>query len=201
MTGLILVVAQVALDQPENINMQDTTYENFIAKSRYARYLEDQKRRENWHETVARYFDFMQKHLEKSHGYEVPKDELAKLIAAVEAKEVLPSMRALMTAGEALERDNTAGYNCSYIPVDDPKSFDEAMYILMCGTGVGFSVERQYITKLPEVLTKIYDSDTTIVVHDSKEGWSKALRQLIALLYAGENPKWDVSKVRPAKVS
>ena len=191
-------MAQVALDQPENINMQDTIYENFIAKSRYARYLEDQKRRENWHETVARYFDFMQAHLQKSHGYEVPKDELAKLIAAVEAKEVLPSMRALMTAGEALERDNTAGYNCSYIPVDDPKSFDEAMYILMCGTGVGFSVERQYITKLPEVPSKIYDSDTTIVVHDSKEGWSKALRQLIALLYAGENPKWDVSKVRPA---
>jgi len=198
MTGLIQVAALVVLDQQDNINMQDTIYETFIAKSRYARYLEDQKRRENWHETVARYFDFMQKHLEKEHGYKVPQDELAKLIAAVEAKEVLPSMRALMTAGEALERDNTAGYNCSYIPVDDPKSFDEAMYILMCGTGVGFSVERQYITKLPEVPTKIYDSDTTIVVHDSKEGWSKALRQLVALLYAGENPKWDVSKVRPA---
>lgn len=178
--------------------MQDTIYENFIAKSRYARYLESEKRRENWHETVARYFDFMQKQLSEKHGYSIPQDVLAKLIAAVEAKEVLPSMRALMTAGEALERDNTAGYNCSYIPVDDPKSFDEAMYILMCGTGVGFSVERQYICKLPEVPNKIYNSDTTIVVHDSKEGWSKALRQLIALLYAGESPQWDVSKVRPA---
>lgn len=178
--------------------MQDTIYENFIAKSRYARYLETEKRRENWHETVARYFDFMQKHLSEKHGYSIPQDTLAKLIAAVEAKEVLPSMRAIMTAGEALERDNTAGYNCSYIPADDPKSFDEAMYILMCGTGVGFSVERQYICKLPEVPNKIYESDTTIVVHDSKEGWSKALRQLIALLYAGESPQWDVSKVRPA---
>lgn len=178
--------------------MQDTIYENFIAKSRYARYLETEKRRENWHETVARYFDFMQKHLTEKHQYSIPQDVLAKLIAAVEAKEVLPSMRAIMTAGEALERDNTAGYNCSYIPVDDPKSFDEAMYILMCGTGVGFSVERQYICKLPEVPNKIYESDTTIVVHDSKEGWSKALRQLIALLYAGESPQWDVSKVRPA---
>lgn len=178
--------------------MQDTIYENFIAKSRYARYLESEKRRENWHETVARYFDFMQKHLFEKHQYTIPPDVLSKLIAAVEAKEVLPSMRSIMTAGEALERDNTAGYNCSYIPVDDPKSFDEAMYILMCGTGVGFSVERQYICKLPEVPNKIYESDTTIVVHDSKEGWSKALRQLIALLYAGESPQWDVSKVRPA---
>lgn len=176
----------------------DDLYSTFIAKSRYARYLESEKRRENWHETVARYFDFMQKHLSKKHGYTIPADVLAKLIAAVEAKEVLPSMRAIMTAGEALERDNTAGYNCSYLPVDDPKSFDEAMFILLCGTGVGFSVERQYITKLPEVPQRIYESDTTIVVHDSKEGWAKSLRQLIALLYAGEAPQWDVSKVRPA---
>jgi ribonucleoside-triphosphate reductase len=113
--------------------MEDTIYETFIAKSRYARYLEDEQRRENWHETVSRYFDFMQKHLEKKHNYKPDTALVAKLQAAVEAKEVLPSMRSIMTAGEALERDNTAGYNCSYIPVDDPKSFDEAMFILMCG--------------------------------------------------------------------
>ena len=178
--------------------MEDTIYETFIAKSRYARYLDNENRRENWHETVARYFDFMQQHLKEKHNYTPDPALVAKIQAAVVAKEVLPSMRSIMTAGEALARDNTAGYNCSYIPVDDPKSFDEAMYILMCGTGVGFSVERQYIAKMPEVPNKIYDSDTTIFVHDSKEGWSKALRQLIALLYAGECPKWDVSKVRPA---
>ncbi len=110
----------------------------------------------------------------------------------------MPSMRAMMTAGPALERDNTAGYNCSYLPIDDVKAFDEAMYILLCGTGVGFSVERQYITRLPEIPDKLFDSSTTIVVKDSKEGWAKALRQVIALLYSGEIPKWDVSRVRPA---
>jgi ribonucleoside-triphosphate reductase (thioredoxin) len=112
--------------------------------------------------------------------------------------EVMPSMRALMTAGPAFNRDNTAGYNCSYMPVDDPKSFDEAMFILLCGTGVGFSVERQFISKLPDVPETIFKSDTTIIVKDSKEGWAKALRQVIALLYSGEVPKWDVSQVRPA---
>lgn len=178
--------------------MIDTVYEEFIAKSRYARYLDDEERRENWNETVDRYFEFIQDHLLEKHDYLIPEDELKELHAAVLAKEVLPSMRAIMTAGEALERDNTAGYNCAYIPVDDPKSFDEAMYILMCGTGVGFSVERQYVAKLPEIPDRIYPSDTFIVVHDSKEGWSKALRQLIALLYTGESPKWDVSEVRKA---
>jgi len=113
-------------------------------------------------------------------------------------KEVLPSMRAIMTSGEALERDNTAGYNCAYLPIDDPKCFDEAMFILLCGTGIGFSVERQYVTKLPEVPDKIFKSKSYIMVQDSKEGWAKALRQLISLLYAGEQPLWDVSEVRPA---
>lgn len=103
-----------------------------------------------------------------------------------------------MTSGSALSRDNTCGYNCSYLPVDDPKAFDEAMFILLCGTGVGFSVERQYISKLPEIPDRLFESDTTIVVKDSKEGWAKGLRQLISLLYSGEIPKWDVSKVRPA---
>jgi len=173
-------------------------YETYIAKSRYARYLDNKKRRETWEETVERYFDFMYKHLQQKHDYTMS-DELRKeLQDAVTNFEVMPSMRALMTSGKALERDNTSGYNCSYLPIDDPKAFDEAMFILLCGTGVGFSVERQYIAKLPEVPERIYDSESIIVVSDSKEGWAKALRQVIAMLYSGEAPKWDVSKVRPA---
>jgi ribonucleoside-diphosphate reductase alpha chain len=128
----------------------------------------------------------------------IGKDSYTKEIEqAILSLEVMPSMRALMTAGPALARDNTAGYNCSYLPVDDLKSFDEAMFILLCGTGVGFSVERQFISKLPEV-PQLFESDTVIVVKDSKEGWAKAFRQVIALLYSGEIPQWDVSKVRPA---
>lgn len=173
-------------------------YSEFISKSRYSRYLEDRKRRENWTESVQRYFDFMKKHLFEKVGYTIPAELLKKLQREVTNKEILPSMRAIMTAGEALDRDNTAGYNCAYLPVDDPKAFDEAMFILLCGTGIGFSVERQYIAKLPEVPERIFDSETRISVHDSKEGWAKALRQLIALLYSGECPQWDVSKVRPA---
>jgi ribonucleoside-diphosphate reductase alpha chain len=126
---------------------------------------------------------------------EIIVDEIEEAILSLE---VMPSMRAVMTAGLALERDNTAGYNCSYLPVDDPKSFDEAMFILLCGTGVGFSVERQYVNKLPEVPEQMFESESLVVVKDSKEGWAKALRQVIALLYSGEIPKWDVSKVRPA---
>ena len=178
--------------------MIDTVYEEFIAKSRYARFLEQENRRENWAESVDRYMSFMKAHLLENHEYEIDQDMFDTVREAIIAKEVLPSMRAIMTAGEALSRDNTAGYNCSYLPVDDPKAFDEAMFILLCGTGVGFSVERQYVTKLPEVPDRIYSSDTTIVVYDSKEGWAKSLRQLIALLYSGEQPQWDVSKVRKA---
>lgn len=173
-------------------------YEDFIAKSRYARYIDDELRRESWGETVNRYLDFMQDHLLEKHEYLIPEATLEELRKAITNKEVMPSMRAIMTAGPALERDNTAGFNCSYLPVDDIKSFDEAMYILMCGVGVGFSVERQYICKLPEVPERIYPSETFIMVHDSKEGWAKALRQLIALLYSGEAAKWDVSEVRPS---
>jgi ribonucleoside-triphosphate reductase len=172
-------------------------YQSYIHKSRYARYLEDKGRREHWPETVARYFDFIEGQLKTKHGFDLGSLR-GDLESAVVNLEIMPSMRALMTAGEALERDNTAGYNCSYLPVDDPKAFDEAMFILLCGTGVGFSVERQFISKLPEVPEHIYDSETVIVVKDSKEGWAKALRQLIALLYSGECPKWDVSRVRPA---
>jgi ribonucleoside-diphosphate reductase alpha chain len=173
-------------------------YETYIAKSRYARYLDSKKRRENWDETVTRYFDFLENHLQQKHNYALSGEMREELQNAVVNFEVMPSMRALMTSGKALERDNTSGYNCSYLPVDDPKAFDEAMFILLCGTGVGFSVERQYIAKLPEVPEKIYDSESTIVVSDSKEGWAKALRQVIAMLYSGEAPRWDVSKVRPA---
>jgi ribonucleoside-triphosphate reductase len=172
-------------------NMLPTDYQAFIHTSRYARWLEDEQRRESWGETVDRY---MQNVVYPKGGDDTYTHQIRDAILSLE---VMPSMRALMTAGPALERDNTAGYNCSYLPVDDPKSFDEAMFILLCGTGVGFSVERQFINKLPEV-PALYESDTVVVVKDSKEGWAKALRQVIALLYSGEIPKWDVSKVRPA---
>ena len=172
--------------------MLPTDYQNFIATSRYARWLDDEGRRETWSETVSRYVDYMDSKVKFS------KQDKVDIEQAILGLEVMPSMRALMTAGEALDRDNTAGYNCSYLPVDDPKSFDEAMYILLCGTGVGFSVEREYINRLPEIPEKLFKSDTTIVVKDSKEGWAKGLRQLIALLYAGEIPTYNVSKVRPA---
>ena len=171
--------------------MIPTDYQNFIAVSRYARWVEEEGRRETWEETVQRYVDYM---AEKVKGH-LPKQQI---FDAIHKLEVMPSMRALMTAGSALERDNTAGYNCSYMPVDDPKSFDEAMYILLCGTGVGFSVERQYVNQLPEIPKKLDSVNTVIEVQDSKEGWAKALRKLIGHLYMGEVPMWDVSKVRPA---
>lgn len=168
-----------------------TQYQEFIALSRYARWIEEEQRRETWHETVNRYIKNV------VEPKIVDPDTVENIGRAIESLQVMPSMRALMTAGPALERDNTCAYNCSYLPVDDPKSFDEAMFILLCGTGVGFSVERQFVSKLPEV-PPLYKSDTTVVVKDSKEGWAKALRQVIALLYSGEIPKWDVTAVRPA---
>jgi len=173
-------------------NYLPTDYQTFIATSRYARWLDDEGRRENWAETVGRYMTNVVKPAAGDDSY------IRSIEEAILNLEVMPSMRALMTAGPALSRDNTAGYNCSYMPVDDPKSFDEAMFILLCGTGVGFSVERQYVKKLPDVPDNLFQSDTTVLVKDSKEGWAKALRQVIALLYSGEIPKWDVSKVRPA---
>ena len=173
-------------------------YETFIAKSRYSRFLEENNRREHWPETVSRYMNFMNEHLSTKMKYTMPTELYNELHSAILRHEVMPSMRAMMTAGEALDRDNTAGYNCSYLPVDDVKSFDEAMYILLCGTGVGFSVESKYVNKLPEVPSLLFNSDTTISVSDSKAGWAKSLRQLIALLYSGEIPKWNVDKVRPA---
>jgi ribonucleoside-triphosphate reductase (thioredoxin) len=163
-------------------------YQKFIAISRYARWLPEENRRETWAETVARYMDNIVR----------PVADIEEIEWAILNLDVMPSMRALMTAGPAANRDNTCIYNCSYLPVDDPKSFDEAMFILLCGTGVGFSVERQYVQKLPDVPDTLFESDTTIVVKDSKEGWAKSYRQLLSLLWAGEVPKWDVSKVRPA---
>jgi len=171
-------------------NYLPTDYQTFIATSRYARWLEDEGRRETWGETVGRYMTNI------VSPWLTPTIE-GEVCDAILSLEVMPSMRSLMTAGKSSQRDNTCMYNCSYLPVDDPKAFDEAMFILLCGTGVGFSVERQFITKLPEV-PSLFESDTTIVIKDSKEGWAKGLRQVLALLWAGEIPKWDVSKVRPA---
>ena len=173
--------------------MEMGLYESYIHKSRYARYLPEQQRRETWEETVARYIHFFDKRT--GHKYQKDFQELREAILDLE---VMPSMRALMTAGEALDRDNVAGFNCSYLTIDHPKAFDEMMYILMCGTGVGFSVERQYIQKLPDVAEKFHDTDTTIVVADSKIGWAKAYRELVSLLYSGQVPSWDISKIRPA---
>jgi ribonucleoside-diphosphate reductase alpha chain len=173
-------------------------YQEYIAKSRYCRFVESEGRREDWFETVDRYMDFMKNHLETKHNHVMPMEIDSEMREAIKNLEVVPSMRAIMAAGKALDRDNTAGYNCSYMPVDDPKAFDEAMYILLCGTGVGFSVEHKYVDKLPEIPDQLFDSETTIVVPDSKEGWAKSLRQVIALLYSGEIPQWDTSKVRPA---
>jgi len=175
-----------------------TPYNTFIAKSRYSRYLDDEGRREHWGETVDRYFDFMTEHLKEKQNYVMPVDLRAELQEAVQELDVVPSMRAVMTAGPALSRQNVAAFNCSYLPIDDLKAFDEAMYILLCGTGVGFSVEQQYVSKLPEVPDELYPSQTIISVSDSKEGWAKSLRQLIALLYSGEIPRFDLSKVRPS---
>ena len=166
-------------------------YQKFIAVSRYARWIDEKGRRETWEETVDRYVSYMSQKVKGHLPLVQIKDAITKL-------EVMPSMRALMTAGSALERDNTAGYNCSSLPVDDPKSFDEAMYILLCGTGVGFSVERQYVSQLPEIPKNLDHVDTCIQVQDSKEGWARALRKLIGHLYMGEVPVWDMSKVRPA---
>ena len=171
-------------------NYLPTDYQSFIHKSRYAKYF-DNKGRESWSETVERYMNNV---VRPKAGHDSYVDQIRDSILSLD---VMPSMRAMMTAGPALARDNTAGYNCSYLPVDDPKSFDEAMFILLCGTGVGFSVERQFVSKLPEV-PELFDSETTIVVKDSKEGWAKAFRQLLALLWAGEIPQWDIGLVRPA---
>ena len=172
-------------------NYLPTDYQTFIATSRYARWLEEEGRRENWGETVSRYMKNIVMPITGDDTY------IKSIETAILNLEVMPSMRSLMTAGPAAARDNTCMYNCSYLAVDDVKAFDEAMFILLCGTGVGFSVEREFIKKLPEV-PLLVESDTIVSVRDSKEGWAKAFRQVLALLWAGEIPKWDISKVRPS---
>ena len=173
-------------------------YENFIALSRYARWLENENRREAWGETVDRYFKFMVEQLETKHNYKPNPKLVEELRDAVFNRNVMPSMRSVMTAGPALERENVSGYNCAFLPVDNARSFDEAMYILMCGTGVGFSVEYKYINKLPSLPETLEKSSTTVIVGDSKEGWAKAYRELLGLLWAGQIPQIDISKVRPS---
>ena len=170
-----------------------TQYMEYIHKSRYAKYLPEQERRENWAETVQRYVDYIFNKTPK-----LDSSMKQDIFNAISGMHIVPSMRALMTSGKAADRDNTCVYNCSYLPVDDVKSFDEAMFILLCGTGVGFSVESKYTSKLPEVPERLFESSHVINVHDSKEGWAKSYRLLLANLYAGEVPKWDVSKVRAA---
>ena len=176
----------------------ENPYENFIALSRYARWLENENRRETWGETVDRYFNFMQAQLRDKHGYVADEALVTELKEAVYSRNVMPSMRSVMTAGPALERENVSGYNCAFLPVDNAKSFDEAMYILMCGTGVGFSVEYKYINKLPALPETLEKSNTVVIVGDSKEGWAKAYRELLSLLWAGQIPQIDISKVRPS---
>lgn len=179
-------------------NMLPTPYQQFIHKSRYARWLDDEQRRENWDETVDRYVGFMQDQVLMKHNIKLDDKTVNELRDGILSLDVMPSMRAMMTAGPALSRDNICGYNCSYIPVDSPRAFDECMYILMCGTGVGFSVERENVDRLPVVSDNFDSSSTVIRVADSKPGWAKALRELIALLYAGHVPTWDVSEIREA---
>ena len=167
-------------------------YQSFIHKSRYARWLPEEGRRETWHETVNRYVDFW------VDRKQIDKKTALRLFNAIHNLEVMPSMRCMMTAGVALDKDNVAGFNCSYLHIDSPRSFDELMYVLMCGTGVGFSVERNFINKLPVVAEEFHETDSTIVVSDSKIGWASAFRELIAMLYAGKIPQWDISRVRKA---
>ena len=179
-------------------NTIENPYENFIALSRYARWLESENRRETWGETVDRYFNFMVNQLETKHNYKPDQKIISELRDAVFNRNVMPSMRSVMTSGPALERENVSGYNCAFLPVDNARSFDEAMYILMCGTGVGFSVEYKYINKLPALPETLEKSSTVVHVGDSKEGWAKAYREFLSLLWAGQIPQIDISKVRPA---
>ena len=176
-----------------NGELQDQ-YRAFIARSRYARWLPEHGRRETWEETVDRYINFFKNRVTSN----AESFDWSSLKNAILNHEVMPSMRALMTAGEALDRDNVAGFNCSFLNMDRIRAFDELMYILMCGTGVGFSCERQYVSKLPTIAEDFHDTDTIIHVKDSKIGWAAAYRELISLLYAGQIPKWDMSKIRPA---
>jgi len=183
---------------PTNSAVLPTQYQQFIHLSRYARWDYDKKRRETWGETVDRYFTFFQEHLKEVCDYDLGNGLIEELREDVLALNVMPSMRCLMTAGDALRKENVAGYNCSYVKVDSPRSFDEILYVLMNGTGVGFSVEARHVNQLPLVAEEFHPTDTTIVVADSKLGWAKAFKELLSLLWTGQIPKWDLSKVRAA---
>ena len=179
-------------------NYLPTPYQEFIHLSRYSRWLPEEGRRETWNETVTRYFDFFTEHVKEMCDFKISDKVRDELEVAVLGQRVMPSMRCLMTAGEALKRENIAGYNCSYVAISRIQAFDEILYILMNGTGVGFSVERQFVSKLPRVAEEFHPSDTVITVADSKMGWAKAFKELMGMLYIGQIPRWDVSKVRPA---
>ena len=180
------------------MNNLPTQYQEYIHLSRYSRWLPEEKRRETWEETVQRYFSFFEEYLQEKYFYEIPIGDVLELQEAVLNLEVMPSMRCLMTAGPALKKENIAGYNCAYTPVDSMKSFDEILYVLMNGTGVGFSVETKHIHKLPFIPEELYPTDSVIKVRDSKLGWAKAFRELLSLLWTGLIPSWDMSSVRPA---
>ena len=175
-----------------------TQYQQFIHLSRYSRWSYDNKRRESWEETVDRYFTFFKEHLSDNYNYKFRDDDILDLREAVLNLEIMPSMRCLMTAGPALKKENVAGYNCSYVHVDSLRSFDEVLYVLMNGTGIGFSVERKHIEKLPPLPHEFHDTDTTIMVSDSKLGWAKAFKELVSLIWSGLIPRWDLSNIRPA---
>lgn len=172
-----------------------SSFEEFIYKSRYARWLEDEGRRENWDETVKRLVDYYRSRVSYAN---IPDEDWIEIYRSIHQLETMSSMRSLMTAGEAMDKNDVCSYNCAYLPVDSPRSFDEAMLILLCGTGVGYSVEQKYIEQLPRISEQFEDTDTVITVADSKEGWAKSFRELVSLLIAGQVPKWDVSGVRPA---
>jgi len=175
-----------------------TEYQQFIHLSRYSRWDYDKSRRETWEETVDRYFNFFKEHLQDNYSYEFKEEDIKELREAILQLKIMPSMRCLMTAGPALKKENVAGYNCSYIHVDSIRSFDEILYVLMNGTGIGFSVERRYTDKLPVMPDELHETDTTIMVADSKLGWARAFKELVALLYSGHIPKWNLSNVREA---
>lgn len=179
-------------------NHLPTLYQEYIHLSRYSRWLHDKNRRETFPETVDRYFDFFDDHLKDNNKFTLPKAVKKELRDAVLGLGIMPSMRCLMTAGEALKKENVAGYNCAYLAIDSVRAFDEILYVLMNGTGVGFSVESKYVNQLPLVAEEFHETDTTIVVADSKLGWAKALKEFIHLLYSGQIPQRDTSKVRKA---
>jgi len=177
---------------------ENTLFSQYIYKSKYARYLEKEGRREEWPETVGRYLQFISQYLVENHNYTIPSKLMGELNDAIINHEVMPSMRALMTAGKAAERNHISMYNCAYLPMDDMKSFDETIAISMSGTGVGYSVESKNVKQINELPDEFFDSETTVIFNDSRTGWAKGYREFLSLLLIGQVPKYDVSKLRPA---